>query len=135
MHALYQLSHHYSATTFRQGTSHIRSRVDASVGSTHMSQRHLVPLGTLSMLMPFFWWIGMNISTRWCLRRCLKCQARKTSRQPIRWPTLSLPVPNGPGILVRVDYFGPLPLTPRAEVTLTSSFSPTASAAAPTCTL
>ena len=67
------------------------------------------------MLMRFFWWVGMDASTRWWLRKCLKCQARKTSRQTIRWPTLSLPLPNGPGILVSVDYFGPLPLTPRGN--------------------
>ena len=41
---------------------------------------------------------------------------RKTSRHTIRWPTLSLPLPNGPGITVSVDYFGPLPLTPRGNV-------------------
>ena len=67
------------------------------------------------MLMRFCWWIGMDISTRWWLRRCLKCQARKTSRQTIRWPTLCLPQPNGPGILISVDYFGPLPITPRGN--------------------
>ena len=66
--------------------------------------------------MRFFWWIGMDISTRWWLRRCLKCQARKTSRQTIRWPILSIPLSNGPGIVVSVDYFGPLPITPRGNV-------------------
>ena len=45
------------------------------------------------------------------MRRCLKCQARKISRQTIRWPTLSIPLPNSPGIFVSVDYFGPLPIT------------------------
>ena len=57
----------------------------------------------------------MDISTRWWLRRCLKCQARKISRQTIRWPTFSLPLPNGPCILVSVDYLGPPPLTPRGN--------------------
>ena len=57
----------------------------------------------------------MDISTRWWLRRCLKCQARKTSCQTIRWPTFSLPLPNGPCIFVSVDHLGPLPLTPRGN--------------------
>ena len=63
------------------------------------------------MLRRYYWWIGMDVSTRWWLRRSLKCQAHKTSRQTIRWPRLSLPIPIGPGILVSVDYFGPLPIT------------------------
>ena len=58
----------------------------------------------------------MDISTRWWLRRCLKFQASKTSRQTIRSPILSLPLPNGPGILVSVDYFEPLPITTRGNV-------------------
>ena len=66
--------------------------------------------------MRFFWWTGMDISIRWWFRPCLTCQARKTSRQTIRWPIISPPVPNGPGILVSVDYVGPLPITPRANV-------------------
>ena len=35
----------------------------------------------------------------------------KTSRQTIRWPTLSIPLSNRPGISVSVNYFGPLPIT------------------------
>ena len=49
------------------------------------------------------------------MRRCLKCQARKTSRQTILWPTLSIPLVNSPGISVSVDYFGPLPITARGN--------------------
>ena len=56
---------------------------------------------------------GYGSLHRWWVRRCLKCQARKTSRQTIRWPTLSIPLPNSPGISVIVDYFGPLPTTAR----------------------
>ena len=67
------------------------------------------------MLRRFFWWIGRDISTRWWLRHCLKCQARKTLRHTIRWSTLSLPLPNGPGILFSVDYSGPLSLTLRGN--------------------
>ena len=49
------------------------------------------------------------------LRHCLKCQARKISRLTVRWPVISMPVPEGPGITVSVDYFGPLPVTPRGN--------------------
>ena len=42
-----------------------------------------------------------------------RCERFRT--KTIRWPTLSLPLPNGPGILVSVDDFGPLPLTPRGN--------------------
>ena len=38
---------------------------------------------TVSMLARLFWWIGMDISTRWWIRRCLKYQAHTTSRKPI----------------------------------------------------
>ena len=76
---------------------------------------HLGVSRTLSMLRRFYWWIGRDISTRWWLRHCLKCQARKTSRHTIHCSTLSLPLPNGPGILVNVDYSGPLPLTLRGN--------------------
>ena len=77
---------------------------------------HLGVTRTVRMMARFFWWVGMDVSARWWIRRCLMCQARKTSRQTIRWPILSLPLPNGPGITVSVDYFGPLPLTPRGNV-------------------
>ena len=79
------------------------------------TSNHLGVARTLSMFMRFYWWIGMDISARWWLRRCLKCQARKTSRRIIRWPSLALPIPNGSGVLVSVDYFGPLPVTPRGN--------------------
>lgn len=57
----------------------------------------------------------MDISTCWWLHGCLKCQARKTSSQAIRWPTLCLPLPNALGILVRVDYVGALVIIPRGN--------------------
>eukprot|EP00752_Nemacystus_decipiens_P004782 g4353.t1 len=76
---------------------------------------HLGTSRTLRMLERFFWWIGMDACVRFWLRRCLVCQARKTSRQTVRWPVLSLPLPNSPGVLVSYDYFGPLPLTPRGN--------------------
>ena len=49
---------------------------------------HLGVTRTLKMLERFYWWVGMEVCTKWWVRRCLKCRARKTSRQTIRWPTL-----------------------------------------------
>ena len=34
---------------------------------------HLGTTRTLRMLERFYWWIGMNVYTRWWLRHCLKC--------------------------------------------------------------
>ena len=67
------------------------------------------------MLERFYWWVGMEACTKCWVRRCLKSQARKPSRQSIRWPTLYIPLPNGPGKSVSVDYFGPLPTTARGN--------------------
>ena len=76
---------------------------------------HLGVTPTLKMLERFFWWVGMEACTKWWVRRCLKCQARKTSRQTVRWPVLPIPLPNSPGVSVSVDYFGPLPTTARGN--------------------
>ena len=57
----------------------------------------------------------MNVCTRWWLRHCLKCQARKTPRLTVRWPIITMPLPEGPGIAVSVAYCGPLPVTPRGN--------------------
>ena len=81
-----------------------------STASCHLGTTH-----TLRMLERFYWWIGMNVCTRWWLRHCLKCQARKTPRLTVRWPIITMPLPEGPGIAVSVDYFGPLPVTPRGN--------------------
>ena len=76
---------------------------------------HLGTTRTLRMLESFYWWIGMSICTRWWLCHCLKCQAQKKSWLTVRWPVISMPLPEGPGIAVSVDYFGPLPVTPRGN--------------------
>ena len=76
---------------------------------------HLGVTRTLKMLERFFWWVGMEVCTKWWVRRCLKCQARKTSRQTVRWPVLPIPLPNSPGVAVSVDYFGSLPITARGN--------------------
>ena len=76
------------------------------------------PLGTtrtLRMVERCFWWIGMNVCTLWWLYHCLKCQARKTPQLTVRWPIISMLLPEGPGVAIRVDYFGPLPVTPRGN--------------------
>ena len=74
---------------------------------------HLGVHRTLRMVERFYWWVGVDSSVRWWVRSCLVCQARKTSRQTVRWPVLTMPLPNAPGIVVGVDFFGPLPLTAR----------------------
>ena len=76
---------------------------------------HFGVMHTLKMLERFYWWVGMEACTKWWVRRCLKCQARKTSRQTIRWPVLPIPLPNSPGVAVSVDYYGPLPITARGN--------------------
>ena len=67
------------------------------------------------MLERFYWWIDMETCTKWWVRRCLKCLARKTSRQSVRWPILPILLPNSPGVSVSVDYFGSLPITARGN--------------------
>ena len=66
---------------------------------------------TLQMLQRFYCWAGLDQSVRWWIRICLFCQARKISRQTIRWPTTLMPLPSGPGQIVSVDYFGSLSIT------------------------
>ena len=77
---------------------------------------HLDVTHTLKMLERLYSWVGIEACTKKWVRRCLKCQARSTSRQPIRWPTFFIPSPNSPGIPVSVDYFGTLPITTRGNV-------------------
>ena len=76
---------------------------------------HLGVTRTLKMLERFCWWVGMEACTKWWVRHYLKCQARKTSRQTVRWPILPIPLSNSPGVAVSVDYFGPLPITARGN--------------------
>ena len=76
---------------------------------------HLGVMRTLKMLKRFYWWVGIEACTKWWVRRCLKCQARKTSRQTVRWPVLPTPLPNSPCVADSVDYFGPLPITARGN--------------------
>ena len=57
----------------------------------------------------------MSVYTPWWLRHCLKFQAQKTPRLTGRWPIISMHRPEGPGIAISVDYFGPLLVTPRGN--------------------
>ena len=66
---------------------------------------HVAHAGAVSL------WIGMNVCTRWWLRHCLKCQARKSPRLTVRWPIIPMPPSEGSGVAVSVDYFGPRPVT------------------------
>ena len=72
---------------------------------------HLGIAKTSRMIERSFWWTGLEACVHWWIRRCMKCQARKTSRHTVRWPIISLPLPNGPGEVVSVDFFEPLPTT------------------------
>ena len=76
---------------------------------------HVGVMRTLKMFERFYWWVCMEVCTKWWVRRCLKCQARKTSRQTVRWPVLPIPLPNSPGVADSVDYSGPLPITARGN--------------------
>ena len=49
---------------------------------------------TLGLLQRLYWWIGMAESVRWWIRRCYTCQARKSTRQTVRWPQISLHLPS-----------------------------------------
>ena len=93
---------------------------------------HLGYTLTLRMLERFCWWIGTNICTRRWLLHYLECQARKISRLTVRWPIISMPRPEGPGINVSVDYCSPPSRSP-LEITPTSCSLPVVSATEPTC--
>ena len=46
------------------------------------------------------------------------------TRQTVRWPTITLPLPEGPGIAVSIDYLGRLPVTGNTYILLfTDHFS------------
>ena len=79
---------------------------------------HLGVTHTLQMLQRFYWWVGLDQSVRWLVKRCLFCQARNTSRQTIRWPTTLMHLPSSPGQIVSIDYFDPLPITRNGNKTI-----------------
>ena len=63
------------------------------------------------MLERYYYWVGIASSVKWWIRRCYACQARKKTRDTVRWPLVSLPLPSGPGQMVAFDLLGPLPRT------------------------
>ena len=82
---------------------------------THKEALHSGEKVTLNMLQRYYWWIGMADSVKWWIRRCYTCQARKTARNTIRWPLVSLPLPTRPGQMICFDLLGPLPETKRGN--------------------
>ena len=81
----------------------------------HKEAIHLGEKVTLGLLQRFYWWIGMAESVKWWIRRCYTCQARKSTRQTVRWPLISLPLPSRPGQMVSFDLLGPLPVTAKGN--------------------
>ena len=75
---------------------------------------HLGVMRTLKML-EFFLLVVRHGSLHEIVGAPLPHQARKTSRQTVRWPVLPIPLPNSPGVAVSVDYFGPLPIMARGN--------------------
>ena len=92
---------------------------------------HLGSTYTLRMLERFYWRLGMNVCTRWWLRHCLNCQARKISRLTTRWPIISIPLPEGPALPSASITSALFPS--RLNATRTSCSSPIVSAAEPIC--
>ena len=79
--------------------------------STHKEAVHLGEKVTLAILERYYYWVGMASSVKWWIRRCYACQARKKTRDTVRWPLVSLPLPSGPGQMVAFDLLEPLPRT------------------------
>lgn len=59
--------------------------------------------------------VGLGMSTRWWIRRCLDCQARNISRQTVRSPPRLLTRKNCLGVHFAIDYFDPLAVTDRSN--------------------
>ena len=76
---------------------------------THKEAVHLGEKVTLATLGRCYYWVGMASSVKWGIRRCYACQTRKKTRDTVRWPLVSLPLPSGPGQMVASDPLGYLP--------------------------
>ena len=63
----------------------------------------------------FYWWIGMDVCTRYWPRHCMNYQALIPPRLTVRWPIISMSLPEGPGIAITVDYVSPLPVRRRGN--------------------
>ena len=78
---------------------------------THKEAVHLGEKVALAMLEWDYYWVGMASSVKWWIRRCYACQARRKTRDAVRWPLLYLLLPSGLGQMVAFDLLGPLPRT------------------------
>lgn len=66
---------------------------------------------TLHMMRRYVWWIRLESWIRWRIRRCTPYQVRKSSRHIVRWPVLSILLPNGLVEVISVDFLGLLLVT------------------------
>ena len=80
------------------------------IDCAHKEAVHIGEKVTIGLLQRFHWWIGMAKSIKWWIRRCYTCQARKSTRQTVRWHLISLLLPRRPGQMVSFDLFGLLPV-------------------------
>ena len=53
---------------------------------THKEAVHLGEKVTLAMLERYYHWVGMTSSVKWWIGKCCACQARKKTRETVRWP-------------------------------------------------
>ena len=52
---------------------------------THKEEVHLGEKVTLAMLERYYYWVRMASSVKWWIRRCYAYQARKKTRDTVRW--------------------------------------------------
>lgn len=102
-----------------RSTPRLRPLVHSPLGTPRLQRKCLLPFRgapySADMVDRCYWWIDLYRFVPLWIHSCLFCQARKTSRQTVRWPVLNTPLPNAPGLAVGVDVFGPLPLTIRGN--------------------
>lgn len=72
---------------------------------------HMGAIRTIQFIERFSLWIRLDQCVSSWIRRRVICEVRKTSRQTVRWPALSIPLPNGPREFEPWDYFAPLSIT------------------------
>ena len=93
---------------------------------------HLGTTRAPRMLERSYWWIGLSIYTRWWLRHCWKCQARKTRGRRSVGPSSRCPCRKDPAL--PSASITSAPSRSRPEEAAISCSSPSVSAAEPTCT-
>ena len=85
------------------------------MNSAYKEAVHLGEKVTLGLLQRYYWWIGMVELVKWWIWWCYTGQARKSTRQTVRWPLISLPLPSRLEYMVSFDRLGPLPTTARGN--------------------